>query len=328
MAHWANSHVCIPALTATEPIPSLTIVANVSQDAGVLCRMIVADDLISSRYLSNCQVVPMTTTSAMKKRINPPSTRAALPLLPHHSDHSGMCSEFLVTTRNLVSGNALILPHHQATDKYVTSRISMKSAPLRMIAKPEVPILKHSLERIASGDEFNDDSVNAYFEYLQQKYFCKDVRVIDTHFVGLVEKKGASAVLRMEKYATASAYSRVIIPIHSAHHWTLVFIDTASSRAFHYNSICESRPPERASTLCSELSDAWGIDIRDLITVHNLPLQETNVDCGAFMCEFAKRLCTGKNVCGFTQKNIPQVRRRLMEIIYYHFITLHPSYPS
>ncbi|XP_072034380.1 sentrin-specific protease 3-like [Amphiura filiformis] len=168
----------------------------------------------------------------------------------------------------------------------------------------KITLTADDLYTLADHQWLNDNIVNAYM-YLITTSCKKKVFAHSTFFYTKLSKpnKGYDSVRRWTDQVDLFAQDLVLIPVHIRNHWTLAAIHVQQHRIEYYNSLGSNNSRvmgnliqylrREASTRERHLFTAlkWGTGF-----MKGLPQQKNGSDCGVYVCQYAKRICYGKQV--------------------------------
>jgi hypothetical protein len=147
------------------------------------------------------------------------------------------------------------------------------------------------LKRLEPGCLLNDIVINTYLELISE-YSKGSIYVFSTFFYTKLVGNGAEHVQRWTAGTDIFKHRLIYIPVHLPMHWTFVVIDVPKLRIEYYDSLggkgrhvlYNIRRYYRAEWKRVHRSD---INLQVLLRRH-IPRQENGVDCGAFVCMYAR----------------------------------------
>ncbi|KAF7320248.1 Cysteine proteinase [Mycena kentingensis (nom. inval.)] len=149
-----------------------------------------------------------------------------------------------------------------------------------------------------------------------------DVHYFSTFFWSKLEKEGyeKGRLAKWTKKMDLFSKDAVLIPVNHANiHWTAAAINFRKKRIESYDSMRDDRP-EVFKLLRKYLDQEHQNKKKSPFdftgwqnyTSSETPSQENGFDCGVFTCQFLESVSRGEDRFNFEQKDIPNLRRRMI----------------
>lgn len=192
------------------------------------------------------------------------------------------------------------------------------------IKKDGGSLYRDDFDRLHVKELFNDNIINIYFAMLQEKR--DDLRCFNTFFCLKLKQNGYAAVKNWKICRNLFSVSSILIPVHFPGHWTLVKVDLKEKSIMFFNSLSGSDDGylRLIRGFIGQKSQSEGLPFNEnewtLQTAQNIPKQFNAVDCGVFVCCYAKSLAFNVPF-QFSQQDMDAKRRRITyEIVKGDFI--------
>jgi Ulp1 family protease len=171
------------------------------------------------------------------------------------------------------------------------------------------------MNRIRNGLRLNDNAIEIYLKLLIHSTQSSMFYAFSTGYYPPLENsrrpnKPAQWVIR--ELASADKY---LIPIfhQNEEHWSLIFIDTLARNVFHFDSLFSP-----SKQILSKIKNHFNNCIPKLNNLvewnsnylRQVPQQQNAIDCGVFLCLFARHSIFGQ-AFNFQQSDISEWRRRM-----------------
>ncbi|KAI1309979.1 SUMO1 sentrin specific peptidase 1 [Mortierella claussenii] len=186
-----------------------------------------------------------------------------------------------------------------------------------------VSLLKKDIHTLRPGQWLNDEVINFYGSLImtrsKESTTLPKVHVFSTFFYKTLSESGYDKVRRWTKKVKLFEMDYVLIPIHrSGNHWTTAVIDMKNKRVEYYDSLLGNNPKcflILRDYLESESQDklkkpfdfqGWENDCPK-----EIPTQRNGFDCGVFTCTFIEFKSRGADDFGFSQDNMPYLRKKI-----------------
>jgi hypothetical protein len=180
----------------------------------------------------------------------------------------------------------------------------------------------------------SDTVVDDYFEKLKEKYvkmrdrndFCifsstmiHDNIELHNSIYGRTRHVGIEEKLLLNTMLFCSKFSRIMNNKIIGHYW-LYEVFVPERIIWVYDPL--ERRGDRVQdietvTLKALLCNFFGHGYNnfDVIVIKDRALQQNGIDCGVYVCEFARRRANGMEVMSLTQADIPQIRKDIIDTI-------------
>jgi hypothetical protein len=197
-----------------------------------------------------------------------------------------------------------------------------------------IVVNEQDLARLEPGELLNDVIIDAYLHLLQET--VSHVYCFSTFFFTRLKFEITSESTMRINYAKVSrwtkdidlfSFSTVIIPINYQLHWTLAVINFNTGTIQYYDSLMGDRSNKAfATSVCADLVEylmvehlnkknchlGFSMDI-DILLGCEIPQQDNSVDCGVFLCNYAR--CILQQPFKFDQATIGANRVHIRECI-------------
>ena len=176
----------------------------------------------------------------------------------------------------------------------------------------DISVTQLDLGRVRNSDRLNDNVIQFYLELLIKKTQVS-MYAFPSNYYARHENIGFTTqpqrwVLRQLAYV-----DKFLLPIYHARqeHWSLVYVDTIGKNVFHFDSLFGS-----TSNILNNVKSHFNNLIKpkfenmvDCNTVYDshVPNQENGIDCGVFVCLYARHLILGRDF-DFSQREIDNWR--------------------
>ena len=107
--------------------------------------------------------------------------------------------------------------------------------------------------------------------------------------------------------------AEILIPLNiKDSHWALIAICRREKKVKYYDSLKKPRVPPAVEWIRAHFAEVFDQSIKkwDIEVVKDIPKQNNGVDCGVFVCQYAKCLANGSEF-NFQQSDIPEIRKQM-----------------
>jgi len=176
-----------------------------------------------------------------------------------------------------------------------------------------IELSRHDFETLKDEQWLNDSIIDAYMALImkrsQEDPHLTKVYAFSTYFYTALESQGYQKVTRWTSKIDVFSYNLLLLPIHSNDHWTLIVFDRklnnyayldslATSDYDLTNSVATYHIHNFASYLVEESMNKRKIpydrDSAKIAGCTNIPTQDNETDCGAFICAYAENFARGE----------------------------------
>lgn len=175
------------------------------------------------------------------------------------------------------------------------------------------------LECLEGTQWINDAVLNSYLSICFNsidEYDERKIGLTNSFFMKTIERDGnyqAASFWQGIKGQPINKYDLFFIPICSGYHWILAVIDFISNEIQIYDSL-----HGQYSSIVKTLNGF--LRFQGLDTLHSyypmVPTQRNGYDCGVFVMEFGRCLLLGDDINSFSQRDIPEARKRIYAQLY------------
>ena len=173
-------------------------------------------------------------------------------------------------------------------------------------------VLDASIHQIISGEKLNGDTINFYFDYLNENFAARS----EVNLVGLGSsylypslERGGDAYRKYISNKSLWEYENIMIPVHLPHeeHWFLLVIsilnlciyiyDSASCHPDSYKTVLDTIRNKFIKNECELLSSEESALFQENNWDEDFPIclkQKNKTDCGVLICLLAKHLMSGE----------------------------------
>ncbi|KAF9761893.1 Sentrin-specific protease [Nosema granulosis] len=142
---------------------------------------------------------------------------------------------------------------------------------------------------LVRNEWLNDKIINAYFSLIERH--SRDVYVFSSYFYSILVKDGFEKVSKWTKNLCIFDYKFILIPVHLKNHWVFVAVDTKNHGIEYYDSL-GGYNSEVVKNITRYLEMEQLSKFKYAKTYfsykNKAPLQANGVDCGVFVCMFAR----------------------------------------
>jgi len=201
-----------------------------------------------------------------------------------------------------------------------------------------IPVTREGVLRLRPGKWLNDEVVNFFLELLKARSATNDelpqCHIFNTHFYRMLSGRNGNGngcgynyadVRRWMHEVDVFAKDMLICPIHChGNHWTLALVNFCDKRIEYYDSLSENPSPaawlanlrhylkdEHLRKHKTTWDDAGWTDHVWRPSLHRMPQQLNDWDCGMFMCKTVDYLSQDAKL-NFSQDDMPYFRRRFV----------------
>ena len=184
----------------------------------------------------------------------------------------------------------------------------------------DIQVKKNDLIRLEPDNELNDIIVDFYLKLICKQLNAKCFAISSLLFNKFEEKTQKHIELWFVKHKIAERNPDIIFfPICKNDHWSLVVFDLLSATMNHLDSVFNSDPvliKKLFKILNKAFESMKKIKIWTVDTYKILPKQVNNsIDCGVFLCLYAKCIALNKKNFDFKQSDINQARKIIKQEI-------------
>jgi sentrin-specific protease 1 len=188
---------------------------------------------------------------------------------------------------------------------------------------PATPLTGESLLRLSDGQWLNDELVNGYLSLLVAHW--PHCYALSSFWLPMISGKHHGGqydyglVQNWTREVNLLGMDKVLVPVHSAGHWSLAVMNIRSTSLEYYDSLGSSNTSS-ITVLRRFLKDfvmdrliCWPEDVLPVEhwpvhEVMNIPQQTNGFDCGVYVCQFAACVASEQSL-SFSQVDVSQFRR-------------------
>jgi Ulp1 family protease len=173
-----------------------------------------------------------------------------------------------------------------------------------------ISVDKDDLRCLRGREWVNDQVINAYISLMVSRC-ARNIGYTNTFFYHKLERDGPEAASCWHgiKGAPISRYDIFIIPVCIGVHWILAAFDFIDAQLCIYDSF-HGQFPEIANRLNEFI--AFQGDEPFPVAYPAVPSQTNGYDCGIFVMQCARCLCTGEAFDSFSQRDMPAIRANIL----------------
>jgi len=191
----------------------------------------------------------------------------------------------------------------------------------------------NDLATLRHGNLLNDSIIDAYLGLIKARSSAEAL-LPRVHAISSFFYKASTAdpkkVRRWARQINIFEYDIVLFPISNEKHWSIVVVDLNQSMVTYYDSLAFSdmeQSKEYANKYVQPVKNFIEAEALSRLNVENYfgnfkfciqdePLQNNAIDCGLFLCQFAKAYCQRHELNDFSQSDMVDIRiHMMMELI-------------
>lgn len=207
----------------------------------------------------------------------------------------------------------------------------------KVITEFRIDVTIYDLGTLRDGSWLNDTVIDFYMSMVTERSKSNlgklpSCFVFSTHFFTTLESNGYKGVCRWAKRkgVDVTKLDYIFVPINRFNtHWCLAVINNKNKRFDFYDSM--SGAGSRALELlkdymyqqAADMHPEAKADYEDYKEISlKCPQQQNSYDCGVFVCKMVDVLSRDKDIMSFSQKDMPNLRRRIVyEITHNELLT-------
>ncbi|XP_029341282.1 sentrin-specific protease 1-like [Acyrthosiphon pisum] len=144
----------------------------------------------------------------------------------------------------------------------------------------------------------NDYVINDYMNLIVER--DSSIYAYDTFFYTRLIASGYNGVKKWTKKLNIFSKSKLLINKLGFGHWVLVCVNVPQKQIYYYDSISHFDVYNCLNQICTYLSNEHSHRLGNPLPIEEWdvqvpgnPMQNNNIDCGVFICMFAKHLSLG-----------------------------------
>jgi len=197
----------------------------------------------------------------------------------------------------------------------------------------ETSLTENDFAKFRHGNLLNDSIIDAYLGLIKARSSAEAllprVHAISSFFYK-ASTTDPKKVRRWVRQINLFEYDVVLFPISDGNHWATVVVDLKKKLVTYYDSLAFSdtkQGKEYANKYVQPVKNFIEAEALSRLNVENYfgnfkfciqdePLQNNAIDCGVFLCQFAKAYCQRHRLNGFSQSDMVDIRiHMMMELI-------------
>lgn len=223
----------------------------------------------------------------------------------------------------------------------VESLWSRRDEATELVFAYRIGISVYDLRTLRDGQWLNDNIIDFYLSMISERSKESNGQLpacfaFSTHFFSTLQTRGYSGVARWAKRKGIDVTKQdfIFVPINRHNtHWCLAVINNRDMRFEFYDSmngagstaldlLRDYMYSQTKSTYPDSNLDEMGYDKYDMCSTLQCPQQKNSFDCGVFVSKMVEVISRNKDIMSFSQKDMPNIRRRMaFEITEQHLLT-------